>query len=102
MENYYTAVLNSFREVENGLASTKSAALRKDAFGDGFKEATSAYQISKEIYEEGASDFLDLLEVQKNLLSIESAYAFSQFEMLIACVDLYKALGGGWCEAPSY
>lgn len=101
VENYRKAVLNSFREVENGLASAKAAATRLNAYADGFQEATQAIETAQEVYLCGASDYLDLLQAQKNLLQLESLLNYSKFETLSTCVDLYKALGGGWYKEPA-
>lgn len=98
LENYRKAVLVSFQEVEDALASTTAAQAREKALATGARESTRAYQLSRELYDAGASDFQALLDVQRDELSAKDAYSQSRSERLIAAVDLYLALGGGWSD----
>ena len=40
--------------------------------------------------------FQTLLDTQSSRLSAEDSYAQSRLALLLAAIDLYKALGGGW------
>lgn len=97
-ENYRQAVLVSFREVEDALAAVKAAEERERALAVSAREAQSAYQLSRELYDAGAVDFQTLLDSQRVELSAKDAYSQSRNERLAAAVDLYLALGGGWQE----
>lgn len=46
--------------------------------------------------EEGLASQLELLERDRRLLSSERAVNRLKFRQLKTCVDLFKALGGGW------
>ena len=44
----------------------------------------------------GLSNYIEVLEAEQQLYPAENALAQSQRDQLIAVVNLYKALGGGW------
>jgi multidrug efflux system outer membrane protein len=47
-------------------------------------------------YLSGLSDYLEVLQAQRQLFPAESALAQIRFSRLAVLVDLYRALGGGW------
>ncbi|HLF98607.1 MAG TPA: efflux transporter outer membrane subunit [Methylococcaceae bacterium] len=100
VETYRKAVLTSFREVEDALASVAAAERRLSALRTAVDEARRAYRISRERYQAGAADFLTVLDTQRSQLLAEDNLAQAQLERLVASVDLVKALGGGWKEQP--
>ena len=55
--------------------------------------------MANELYIRGLSDFLTVLEAQRNLYASESDLSQSQAAMATDLVAVYKALGGGW-EVP--
>lgn len=95
-ENYRSVVLTSFREVEDAMAALKAAHLRESALSTALSEARKAYSLSRQQYEAGAIDFQSVLTTQDALLSAQDSYAQTRLEALLASIDLYKALGGGW------
>jgi len=52
-------------------------------------------------YEEGLSDYIDVLDAQRQLFNAEIDLAQTQRSQLVAVVQLYKALGGGWTSDSS-
>jgi multidrug efflux system outer membrane protein len=47
-------------------------------------------------YSGGRASYFEVLEAEQALFPSESALAQTQRDQLVAIVDLYKALGGGW------
>jgi len=47
-------------------------------------------------YDAGRATYFEVLEAQQLLFPAEDALAQTQRDQLIAVVNLYKALGGGW------
>ena len=65
---------------------------------------TSSVQIATERYLNGKSSYYEVLQAQQELYPTQRALAQAQASELIAVVQLYKALGGGWqspAEPPS-
>ena len=53
-------------------------------------------EMSKQLYDRGLTDFLDVLEAQRALFALEDALVQSDRTISTTLVVLYKALGGGW------
>jgi len=52
------------------------------------------------LYLRGLSDFLSVLDAQRQQLDSEEALAQSDTAVITNLVSLYKALGGGWEAVP--
>lgn len=97
---YQRAVLNGFREVEDQLAilarlNDQENALRQQevAVTDLLRHATNRYQA-------GYSTYLEQVDAQRALLSVQLALIQLKADRLTASVALYQALGGS-PEAPT-
>jgi len=44
----------------------------------------------------GLSNYIEVLDAEQQLYPAENALAQTQRDQLLAVVNLYKALGGGW------
>lgn len=53
-------------------------------------------ELAQELYKAGLSDFLSVLEAEKELYGSENELAQSEAAVSVNLVALYKALGGGW------
>jgi len=53
-------------------------------------------RIARDRFQLGLANYYELLEAQQQLFPAESAVAQTQLKQLLAIVQLYKALGGGW------
>lgn len=96
IHEYLSKVLNAFQEVENALISHQ----KKIEF---YKVQVARVGVLKDYltlaqlqYNNGQTDYLNVLDAQRNLFAaqLEEAGAFS--DCYITLVELYKALGGGW------
>jgi multidrug efflux system outer membrane protein len=93
---YEKAVLNAFAEVENALVSTDT--YRREYEARRFQAIASggAAMLSRERYDAGYTNYLELLENERTELDAQIlAEQALQFH-LQSTVQLYKALGGGW------
>ncbi|MEY2669421.1 MAG: hypothetical protein RJA59_2059, partial [Pseudomonadota bacterium] len=60
--------------------------------------ATNAEHLARLRYEGGVSAYLEVLDAQRSLFTSELQLAQTNRDQLVAMVQLYKALGGGWRE----
>ena len=60
------------------------------------EQGQRAVNLATERYERGITDFLYLLDAQRQEFVIEDQAAVAQEAVVIQYVALYKALGGGW------
>lgn len=93
---YQQTVLNAFREVEDALAAMAASAEREKSLTAGESAAQEAYRIARERFDAGATDFLTLLEAQRNLLQTQDNLVQARLNRFLAVVDVYAALGGTW------
>jgi multidrug efflux system outer membrane protein len=98
-ESYRRAALTAFREVDDALASVRSAdeqlrigVAQRDALAE-------SYRLARNRYRAGYSPFLEELDAQRGLLSAELALVQTRSDALTARIGLYRAMGGGWTQA---
>ncbi len=94
--NYRKTALGAFQEVENGLVAMGREWDRRKALNDAVTENRKAVDLAMQLYTQGATDFLSVLEAQRSLYVTETALAQSRQTLSADLVSLYKALGGGW------
>lgn len=98
---YKATILGALEEVEN----TLNAYAEERRRGDDLREATDAAQkavdLAQQKYQAGLTDFNNVLEAQRSLLSFQGQLAQSDGTVTSNLVRLYKALGGGWTSMAS-
>jgi multidrug efflux system outer membrane protein len=96
LTEYQGTVLRSLEETENALVAyghEKDRQQRLIAAVVASREATS---LANELYTRGLSDFLSVLDAQRQQLAAEDDLAQSDTLLLTNLIALYKSLGGGW------
>ncbi len=98
---YERTILTALEEVENAITAYAQEQLRHRSLKASSLSASSAAKLAASRYEAGATDYLNVLDAQRTLLSAEEQQAVSQGQITSNLIRLYKALGGGWTpEAP--
>lgn len=93
---YRRAVLDAFREVEDGLASIDRLAAGELATAREKAALGRAEMLAEHRYREGYSPYLEQLDAERSLLASDLALAETHGDRLLATVSLFEALGGGW------
>lgn len=91
---YEQAVLLALEDAENSLQGYARRQERLAIVIAQAQAATEAERLAAVGYREGASDFLVLLDAQRNQLAADDALAEAEAAVNIAAVAVYKALGG--------
>lgn len=99
LATYHQAVLTSLEDVENALIALNAARARQAQFAIAFEAATNSAILARIQYRSGLTDFRQLLEAERALLSARDGMAGSRGDEALALVQLYRALGGGWDAA---
>jgi len=94
--NYDQVVLNSFREVENGLVALQQLQVEVGAAVRRVAAARRAVVLAADRYQGGVDSYTTLLDAQRVLADAELGESGLQREQRVAVVQLYRALGGGW------
>jgi NodT family efflux transporter outer membrane factor (OMF) lipoprotein len=96
VETYRKTILTAFKEVEDAAAVRSNSIRRLQALADAVDKARLAYQLSLDRYRLGAIDYQSLLLTQRSLLAAQNSQVQARQDVLVAMVQLYQALGGGW------
>jgi outer membrane protein, multidrug efflux system len=97
---YEQTVLQALEETENSLVTHARSRERLIHDEDALKASTTAAGLARVRYENGASDFLQVLDAERTLLESEDRLARSRTEAATSLIAVYKSLGGGWETAP--
>lgn len=100
--NYEGAIQNAFREVNDALVNLRQYTEREAALQQSQEAARKALEVSENRYKSGYTAYLDVLDAQRVYNDSGLAYIQSRQARLIATVDLFKALGGGWSGAVAH
>lgn len=94
--SYEKTVRNAFKEVNDSLDAITR-------YGEQLSELVAQQEVAQETlriaqnrYRNGYSSYLDVLDAQRTLFSVQTSVVQAKNNLLLAQIDLYKALGGGW------
>jgi NodT family efflux transporter outer membrane factor (OMF) lipoprotein len=93
---YKRTVLQAWREVDDALVVYDAEQRRRDRLKAVVSLNQRALSIARQRYKAGAVDFLDVLNVQKQLLDAQSKLEQSKADAAANLITLCKVLGGGW------
>ena len=95
---YQETIQGAFRDVSNALVAyrkTREFTVEQQRL---VESAQVAARLSQERFGAGATDYLEVLTNETNAFSAELTLAQAQGNELLALVQMYQALGGGWQE----
>jgi NodT family efflux transporter outer membrane factor (OMF) lipoprotein len=93
---YKANVLGAVQEVDQAIAGYNAEQSRLIRLSRARDAANDAVRLSSERYERGLTDFLNVLDAERQLFEIEAQYVIARRTAGVQLVALYKALGGGW------
>ncbi len=94
------AVLEALKETEQALARLGGVAQSEAAYARAAAASEEAARLSDVRFRDGADSFLQLLDAQRDRATARAQLAQAHADRADAQVSLFKALGGGWEEAP--
>ena len=100
LASYEKAVLTALEETENSLVEFGRERERRDHLNAASRNAREAFDLARQRYDGGVTDFLVVLDAERTLLDIEAQLAQSETRTATALVAIYKAMGGGWENEP--
>lgn len=93
---YERSVLVALEEVESGLAAYFKEAVRYEALEREISALEEARELSMILYKKGLVDFLNVIDVERDLFTAQNRFISSKEQLMTLLVAVYKALGGGW------
>lgn len=96
VENYRSTILTALQETDDALDRVQTSQYREELQQTVNERAARTLELTELRYKEGSDALLTLLEAQRTLFQTRDQLVQLRISRLIAAVDLYKALGGGW------
>lgn len=98
---YRQSVLVAFAEVEDSLAGLRVLAGQSAQIEAALVSARRSADLAQKLYDAGRSSYLELLDAQRNLATVERTAVQLRGDRALTTVALIRALGGGWGDLPS-
>jgi multidrug efflux system outer membrane protein len=96
LAGYQSAVLGALQEVDSDLAAYARSTERLATLRLAAAASDKAARLARQRFEGGLSDFLNVLDAERDELDAETSVAQSETEVATDLIALYKALGGAW------
>ncbi|MEN4888719.1 efflux transporter outer membrane subunit [Erwinia billingiae] len=94
--SYEKVVRNAFSEVNNDLDAIDRYKQQLAELQQQEQVVSEALRISRNRYQNGYASYLDELDAQRTLFTTQLNVVQVKNNLLLAQIDLYRALGGGW------
>ena len=89
-------MLNALREVEDSLVAYRADKDAREQTAATVNSASDTLYLANNRFQHGLSDFLQVLDAQRTLVTARQALVQADMGLANDIVDLYRALGGGW------
>jgi multidrug efflux system outer membrane protein len=96
LARYEQTVLRALEETDASLTSYSKAVIKQQHLEQSAESSLEAASLARVRFENGAADFLTVLDAERNALQAEDALAQSETQTATALLAMYKALGGGF------
>lgn len=96
LAQYQQSVLRALEETEDALVTHARTRDELTHATDAAQASATAAALARTRYQEGAVDFLEVLDAERTQLEDEDHLAQSRTDALTSLVTVYKALGGSW------
>jgi len=96
---YEQSILTAFQEVSDALIARQKLGEARSYNGQAAVALASSVELATQRYVGGRSSYYEVLQAQQELYPTQRAEVQAQVGELIAIIQLYKALGGGWQSA---
>jgi outer membrane protein, multidrug efflux system len=97
---YEQTIQGAFRSVSDALIAYRKSREFRTQEESLFQSAQDSSRLSHMRYSGGVTGYLEVLTNETNAFSAELGLVQAQLNELLALVQLYKALGGGWQQQP--
>ena len=98
MLDYEQTVLLALEDVENAMVAFEREKERLEDLNNSVDAAQKSVELVRELYENGLTDFNNVLDMQRALRTEQDLMASSEGAVANNLVRIYTSLGGGWSE----
>ena len=93
---YRQAVLAAFADVEDNLSALRTLAQQAAAIDEALTSARRSAELADKLYAAGRSGYLEVLDAQRNLQTVQRNAVQLRGARAVATVALIRSLGGAW------
>jgi outer membrane protein, multidrug efflux system len=97
---YRSTILTALREVADALVTLQTVRGQLEQDEIRVTSGREYTRLTRLRYRGGVSDYLEVLDAERQTYTAEIQQQDARLAQLSGVVQLYKALGGGWVEAP--
>lgn len=94
--DYQRVVLKAWHEVDDAMTDYWAEKQHHTALAEAVRQNQIALSTARDRYTQGAIDYINVLGVQRALLTTQSDLVDSATQAALDRVQLYRAIGGGW------
>jgi multidrug efflux system outer membrane protein len=94
--NYERVALEALADVSNALTAREKTAAERFEEAKAVDALRESVRISTIRYTDGRASYFEVLNAQQDLFPAETELARTERDQLVAIVQIYRALGGGW------
>jgi outer membrane protein TolC len=94
--NYKRTIQNAVKEVDTTWDAYAAEQDRISKLSDALVASQRAVTLANERYTRGLTDFLNVVDAERQEYDIEEQYSFAQVSEDEQFIALYRSLGGGW------
>jgi outer membrane protein TolC len=94
--SYKKTIQGAVREVDTNMGLYTAEQLSLDKLETALVASQRAVTLAKERYERGLTDYLNVVDAQRQEYDIEEQYTSAQVAVAEEFVELFRSLGGGW------
>ena len=94
--NYKRTIQNAVKEVDTTWDAYGAEQDRVSKLGDALIASQRAVTLANERYTRGLTDFLNVVDAERQAYDIEEQYSDAQVSVDEQFIALYRSLGGGW------
>lgn len=93
---YEKSILGGYIEVANQLSKLENLKNTYELKADQVKALTESINLSTQLFQSARVEYIEVLLTQREALESKMELVETKRDQLIARVDIYRALGGGW------
>jgi NodT family efflux transporter outer membrane factor (OMF) lipoprotein len=94
--NYRKTILTAVQQVDTSLDAYEAQQARMEQLSTAMIAGQRAVDLATERYSRGLTDFLNVVDAERQFYDLQEQYAEAQVDQGEQFVQLYKSLGGGW------
>ncbi len=96
LANYKKTIIVAVEEVDQAVKQYRAQTQREQDLTEALADSRRAVDLANERYERGVTDFLNVLDAQRQEYELEDEQAVAEGTVALQYVVFYKALGNGW------